>query len=88
MPFVRDGCYLLHKDGQYIPGQTPLALLWKDAKCSNYVVDTDANGVVPTFQNVTLQYAAERAVCTGDDPPFTLGRIPEDFAQRTAAVLK
>lgn len=43
--FTRDGILLLHKEGQYEPGtSTPLALLWKDAACSRYFIDTDAAG--------------------------------------------
>ena len=42
--FQRDGILLLHKEGQYSPGQTPLALVWKDAACSRYFLDTDAAG--------------------------------------------
>lgn len=44
MPFVRDGLYLLHKEGHYTLGQSPLALIWKDATCSRYLLDTDLNG--------------------------------------------
>lgn len=34
--FMRDGLYLLHRQGHYVPGPTPspLALLWKDLGCS------------------------------------------------------
>ncbi len=37
-PFVRDGVYLLHRQGHYCPGPatTPLALLWKDLGCSRW----------------------------------------------------
>jgi hypothetical protein len=42
--FVRDGLLLLHKEAQYCPGQTPLALLWKDRSSSRYFIDTDAAG--------------------------------------------
>lgn len=42
VPYERDGLLLLHKEGQYHTGHTPLALLWKDAACSRYVIDTDA----------------------------------------------
>lgn len=44
--FVQDGVLMLHKEAQYSPGQTPLALLWKDAGCSRYVIDTDAAGAI------------------------------------------
>ena len=44
VPYRRDGLYLLHKEGHYALGHSPLALLWKDAACSRYFVDTDAAG--------------------------------------------
>ena len=50
VPFVRDGLYLLHKEGHYSLASTPLAVLWKDSNCSQYFVDTDADGVVPEYQ--------------------------------------
>ena len=40
--YERDGVLLLHKEGHYHQGHTPLALLWKDTACSRYVIDTDA----------------------------------------------
>eukprot|EP00955_Chlamydomonas_euryale_P082027 363662-Chlamydomonas_euryale.AAC.27 len=45
-PFVRDGVYLLHRDGHYqaAGAPCPLALLWKDAACSRYLLDTDVDG--------------------------------------------
>ena len=42
----RDGLYLLHKEGHYSLGASPLALLWKDPHCSRYFIDTDQQGVV------------------------------------------
>jgi hypothetical protein len=36
--FVQDGAWLLHKEGHYQPGRTPLALLWKDETCSRYLL--------------------------------------------------
>lgn len=42
VPYERDGLLLLHKQGYYQQGITPLALLWKDGACSRYVIDTDA----------------------------------------------
>ena len=50
VPFQRDGLYLLHKEGHYSLSSTPLAVLWKDSSCSQYFVDTDANGVVSDHQ--------------------------------------
>ena len=50
VPFQRDGLYFLHKEGHYSLDTTPLAVLWKDEACSPYIIDTDANGVVPEHQ--------------------------------------
>ena len=50
VPFQRDGLYLLHKEGHYSLSSTSLAVLWKDSSCSQYFVDTGANGVVSDHQ--------------------------------------
>ena len=50
--FTRDGVYLLHRQAHYTPGQTPLALTWKDAACSRYLVDTDRVGAPLAQQQV------------------------------------
>ena len=44
MQFERDGLYFLHKEGHYLLGQSPLALIWKDASCCRFLLDTDLNG--------------------------------------------
>lgn len=36
--FVQDGVCLMHREGRYTPGYTPLALLWKDETCSRYLL--------------------------------------------------
>ncbi|GFR46702.1 hypothetical protein Agub_g8321 [Astrephomene gubernaculifera] len=79
--FLRDGLYLLHRQGHYTPGPapTPLALLWKDLGCSRYLVDTDAQGAPLAHQLVSLTYRADRTVATEDEPPVVLGRLPEAF---------
>ena len=33
-----------------MPGHSPLGLIWKDASCSRYFIDTDSNGRVGEFQ--------------------------------------
>lgn len=53
--FQRDGLYFLHKEGHYSLDATPLAVLWKDEACSQYVIDTDANGTVPEHQACGMQ---------------------------------
>jgi snurportin-1 len=37
-PFTRDGLLFVAKDGNYELGVTPLAMLWKDNACSQYVL--------------------------------------------------
>jgi snurportin-1 len=76
-PFIRDGLYLLHRCAHYAPGATPLALAWKDAACSRYVVDTDpATGAPAAAQRLVLALRADGRVETGDDPPVALGAAP------------
>lgn len=48
--FERDGLYLLHKEGHYLLGQSPLALIWKDASCCRFLLDTDLNGKPLQYQ--------------------------------------
>lgn len=36
----------------YELGVTPLVLVWKDAQCSKYLLDTDSQGNVPAYQQV------------------------------------
>ncbi|KAL4524404.1 hypothetical protein Ndes2437B_g05176 [Nannochloris sp. 'desiccata'] len=88
--FTRDGLYFIHRRTQYSPGQTPLALTWKDAASSRFFIDTDAKGVVHPEQQVVLQYAhvPSRGVCTGDEPAIPLGTMPEQFVEKVGAKLK
>ena len=89
MPFQRDGCYFMHKEGSYdTEGLTPLALLWKDPDCSHYFVDTNADGNVPQYQNLILQYAENGTVCTADDPTVSLGQLPASFSAKSPAALR
>lgn len=44
--------FLLFRHAHYQPGNTPLALVWKDESCSQYVIDTDSKGQVPSQQQV------------------------------------
>jgi len=88
VPFVRDGIALLHKEGHYALGPTPLALLWKDARCSRFHLDTDAAGAVPALQPVTLQCLPGGAVGTGDERPVALGRVPDAAAQQLGERLR
>lgn len=47
-------CYYLFflRHAHYQAGITPLALVWKDENCSQYVMDTDSKGQVPDQQQV------------------------------------
>ncbi|CAG9461813.1 unnamed protein product [Pedinophyceae sp. YPF-701] len=77
--FVRDGLMLTHRDSLYVPGPTPLVLLWKDARCSRYVVDTDAEGRPAAEQEAVLRLREDGTVATEDDPPVVLARMPDTF---------
>lgn len=60
--FVHDGLCLLHKESHYAAGQsTPLVLLWKDAGCSTYLLDTDAEANALEHQ-VRLKHATATQV--------------------------
>lgn len=81
-PFTQDGVLFLHKEGHYTAGETtPLALLWKDAACSNYYIDTDADGNIQQDQLVVLEYRHDDngTVVTGDTPPIVLAKMPDQF---------
>eukprot|EP00887_Chlorella_sp_A99_P000428 scaffold17.g428.t1 len=71
---VPDGIYFLHREAHYTPGQTPLALVWKDAACSRYLA--------------TLEYRMDRTVATHDDAPVVLGRMPEAFVASAGGRLR
>ena len=43
---------LFLRHAHYQTGNTPLALVWKDNYCSEYFLDTDSKGLVPTQQQV------------------------------------
>ncbi|GAX78844.1 hypothetical protein CEUSTIGMA_g6282.t1 [Chlamydomonas eustigma] len=90
LSFVRDGVYFLHRDSHYFCGHKscPLALLWKDASCSTYLVDTDAGGNQLPDQHVTLEYRMDGTVATDDDPPVVLGKLPASFLLQMAKHLR
>ncbi|KAG1677386.1 hypothetical protein FOA52_010766 [Chlamydomonas sp. UWO 241] len=89
-PFVKDGLYLLHKEGHYqaVGPPCPLALLWKDAACSTYLLDTDPQGVTLERQLVTLEFRMDGTVATEDDPPVVLGQLPQSFVEANAQHLR
>lgn len=78
VPFVRDGMMMLHKEGRYLAGaSSPLALLWKDAACSRFLLDTDPSGVVPPLQQVVLEYREGGDVVTSDDDVVVVAHLPQ-----------
>lgn len=46
-------CFPL-RHAHYQTGSTPLALVWKDEHCSQYVIDTDGKGDIPSQQQVKV----------------------------------
>lgn len=85
---VMDGLYLRHAEGRYELGRSPLALLWKDAGCSRYLLDTDAEGQQQLQQEVVLTYRMDGTVATDDDPPVVLGLLPDNFRAGSAHKLE
>lgn len=86
MSYAKEGLIFIHKESHYVQGQqTPLCLQWKDAACSRYPIDTDASGKVLERQSVVLKLREDqRSVCTGDNPPLTLGTLPQHFVDQNA----
>lgn len=48
--YQQDGIIVAHKNGMYVPGSTPLMMLWKDASCSRFFLETDGDGNLPRHQ--------------------------------------
>ncbi|KAL8154142.1 hypothetical protein V2J09_011902 [Rumex salicifolius] len=83
VPYVKDGLLFYNKHAHYQTGNTPLALVWKDEKCSLYVIDTDSKGDIPSQQPVVLELQNDGKLITSDDPPVVFGCIDEDFMQKS-----
>lgn len=83
VPYVKDGLSFYNKNAHYQTGNTPLALVWKDENCSQYVVDTDSKGQVPHQQQVVLELQVDGKLSTSDDPPVVFGFLSGDFIQKT-----
>ena len=80
VPFQRDGLLFLAKDGAYELGVTPLAALWKDARCSRYFLEENPGAADPERQRVVLSLdAATGDVVTGDAAPVALARLPREY---------
>lgn len=81
-PFVKDGLLFYNKHSHYQPGNTPLALVWKDENCSQYVIDTDNNGQVPSQQHLVLELQGDGKMTTSDDPPVDFGCMDADLIEK------
>ncbi|CAL9764468.1 unnamed protein product [Musa acuminata subsp. burmannicoides] len=83
VPYVKDGLLFHNKHAHYQTGNTPLALVWKDNYCSEYFLDTDSKGLVPTQQQVVLEIQDDGRLTTSDDPPVVFGCVEADFIQKS-----
>lgn len=83
VPFVKDGLLFYNRHAHYQPGNTPLALVWKDEYCSQYVIDTDNKGQVPSHQQVVLELQDDGKVTTSDDPPVVFSCLNLEFIQQS-----
>ncbi|ONK77249.1 uncharacterized protein A4U43_C02F4610 [Asparagus officinalis] len=85
VPYAKDGLLFYNKHAHYQTGITPLALVWKDESCSQYVIDTDSKGQVPAQQQVVLELQDDGKLTTSDDPPVVLGCTDGEFIQKSGA---
>ncbi|KAG4392684.1 hypothetical protein GLYMA_04G195500v4 [Glycine max] len=83
VPYVKDGLLFYNKHAHYQAGITPLALVWKDENCSQYVLDTDSKGQVPNQQQVVLELQDDGKLTTSDDPPMVFGCLDGSFIQQS-----
>ncbi|XP_010555547.1 PREDICTED: snurportin-1 isoform X2 [Tarenaya hassleriana] len=83
VPYVKDGLLFYNKHAHYHTGTTPLVLVWKDEKCSQYVIDTDSKGEVPNQQHVVLELQDDGKLVTSDDPPVVFGCLDADFVKQS-----
>ncbi|KAK9090127.1 hypothetical protein Sjap_023304 [Stephania japonica] len=82
-PFMKDGLLFYNKHAHYQAGLTPLALVWKDESCSQYVLDTDGKGQVPAQQQVVLELQEDGKLSTSDDPPVIFGCLDQELRQKS-----
>ncbi|XP_059444969.1 uncharacterized protein LOC132176706 [Corylus avellana] len=83
VPYVKDGLLFYNKHAHYQTGNTPLALVWKDENCSQYVIDTDSKGQVPSQQQVVLELQDNGNLTTSDEPHVVFGCLDGDFMQKS-----
>ncbi|CAI9093361.1 OLC1v1028848C1 [Oldenlandia corymbosa var. corymbosa] len=81
--YIKDGLLFFNKHAHYQLGNTPLALVWKDEKCSQYVIDTDSKGEIPNQQQLVLELLDDGRLATSDDPAIIFGCLTGDFIQKT-----
>ncbi|XP_047085113.1 uncharacterized protein LOC124696426 [Lolium rigidum] len=82
-PYAKDGLLFYNKHARYQSGITSLTLVWKDVACSQYVLDTDSEGHVPTEQHVVLELQEDGKLITSDDPPIVFGSLNSEFIQKS-----
>ncbi|KAK4776830.1 hypothetical protein SAY86_005518 [Trapa natans] len=83
VPYMKDGLLFYNKEAKYQTGNTPLALVWKDENCSQYVIDTDNQGNIPIQQQVVLELQDDGKLNTSDDPPVVFGCLDSDFVHKS-----
>lgn len=83
VPYVKDGLLFYNKHAHYQTGNTPLVLVWKDANCSQFVIDTDSEGQIPTQQQVVLELQDDGKLTTSDEPPVVFGCLDMEFIQKS-----
>ncbi|KAA3460583.1 snurportin-1 [Gossypium australe] len=83
VPYAKDGLLFYNKHALYQTGNTPLALVWKDENCSQYVIDTDGKGEIPSQQQVVLELQDDRKLVTSDDPPVLFGCLDRDIIEKS-----
>lgn len=82
VPYAKDGLLFYNKHAHYQTGNTPLVLVWKDENCSQYVIDTDNKGQIPSQQQVVLELQNDGKLATSDDPPVVFECLDGDFIQK------
>ncbi|GMJ00104.1 hypothetical protein like AT4G24880 [Hibiscus trionum] len=83
VPYVKDGLLFYNKHAHYQTGNTPLVLVWKDENCSQYVIDTDGKGEIPSQQQVVLELQDDKKLVTSDDPPVLFCCLDGDIIEKS-----
>ncbi|KAI3956559.1 hypothetical protein MKW92_026116 [Papaver armeniacum] len=72
VPYVRDGLSFYNKHAHYHTGNTPLALVWKDENCSQYVIDEDNDPPVVSGY-LSQEFVLKSNLKPGNFLRFTVG---------------